>query len=805
MAYKEFDTEITEGLNSEQREAVLHDTGPLLILAGAGSGKTRVITHRIAHLVRDLDISPFRILALTFTNKAAAEMRSRIEGLIGSDVGSLWVGTFHSMMVRILRRHIDLLGFDRAFIILDTDDQLKVIRTCLSELDLDEKRFPAKSVLSAISSAKNELAGTEEFEMRSVSSGSYGRSETAKVYKLYQSKLKASSALDFDDILFFAVEIFRKYPDILEHYRDKFEYILVDEYQDTNHAQYVIIELLAKKHGNLCVVGDDDQSIYAFRGANINNILDFEHDFKGCRVIKLERNYRSTGNILGAANSVISNNKGRKSKQLWTSSEEGDLITFLRAADHVAEAHYVASEIRRIVEYAGICRYGDIAVLYRINALSRNFENELMAARIPFKLYGGMRFYERKEIRDIVAYMRLILAGDDLSFDRIVNVPRRGIGDVTKAAVSQSAADQGISCLEICGKSTDIPQLAKAMPRLMSFYDLIRKFRDRLDGNDMSLAEYFEFVQDESGIIQEIIEQREREQHEEVKDRVETLKEHLSAVVEFEAQLEADRNSINDTGAGVSFSENEAIYMDDDTPAADLRGKLERYIESISLYVDKDTVADEDEAVRLMTIHSAKGLEFDYVFLAGAEEGIFPGLRSINDPAGDAIEEERRLAYVSITRARKKLYITTAFQRMLFGQTQIYPVSRFVREIPDKFINEISRSRNDSTGMRIDRGAGGTSYYQSTVSKPFRERVQRAFSDPFREQSADVKFSTADDSDKYLKASAIRKGDLVSHSRFGKGSVRNIVPVADDAIIEIDFSDLGLKKMMVRQARLTKG
>lgn len=812
--------DITSGLNPEQMSAVLHDKGPLLILAGAGSGKTRVITHRIAHLVRDLGVSPYRILALTFTNKAAAEMKNRIEGLIGADVGSLWVGTFHSLMVRILRRHIELLGFDRTFIILDTDDQLKVIRSCLDELNLDEKRYPAKALSSAISSAKNELTSAEEFELKSSSSGNFMRTETAKVYKLYQAKLKASSALDFDDILFFAVEIFRKYPDVLEHYRNKFEYILVDEYQDTNHAQYVIVELLAKKHGNLCVVGDDDQSIYAFRGANISNILDFEHDFKGCKVIKLERNYRSTGNILGAANSVIANNKGRKAKELWTSSDEGDLITYLRADNHVAEARFVASEIRRLVDFAGSCKYGDIAVLYRINALSRNFENELMAARIPFKLFGGMRFYERKEIRDIIAYMRLILVGDDMSFDRVVNVPRRGIGDVTKSAVFQAAASSGVSCLEAASDSMNIPELSRSAPKLINFYDLIQSFRYKLDENKMSLAAFFEYVQDESGMIQEIIEQRERDKHEDVKDRVETLKEHLSAVVEFEGQLSADMTGsitesavIADADADANADATDDEFRDeDDHPITSLRDKLAKYIESISLYIDKDTVADEDDAVKLMTIHSAKGLEFDNVFMVGAEEGIFPGLRSINDLSGEAIEEERRLAYVSITRARKKLYITTAFERMLFGQTQIYPTSRFVLEIPSKYLNEISQrrsyqSQSQSQGPRLEHARQeGSSYFQSTLSKPFRDTVSRSASSPFgrpRNESSSRNAASSDQGD-YLKSSDIRKGDIVAHSKFGKGIVRSLVPVANDAIIEIDFDDFGLKKMMVRQAKLSK-
>ncbi|MHB8961584.1 MAG: ATP-dependent helicase, partial [Saccharofermentanales bacterium] len=479
--------DLVKGLNPEQKEAVLHDRGPLLILAGAGSGKTRVITQRIAYLVKYRMVSPYRILAITFTNKAAKEMKTRIESLIGSDVESLWVGTFHSMMVRILRKHIHLLGFDKHFIILDTDDQQRIIKTCLEELGLDDKKYPARMVQSVISNAKNALEDAEEFAQGAAKE--FRQREIAKVYKLYQAKLKAASALDFDDILFFAVEIFREFPDVLDYYRDKFEYILVDEYQDTNHAQYQIVELLAKKHRNLCVVGDDDQSIYSFRGANIRNILDFEKDFKGCKVIKLEQNYRSTRTVLDAANSVIANNKGRKAKKLWTNADAGEPITILRADDQNSEARYVANEISRLVKLAGKCRYGDIAILYRLNALSRNFETELLAAKVPFKILGGMRFFERREIKDLLAYMRMILVGDNLSFLRIINVPRRGIGDVTLAAVSAAAERLGLSFLEAAEKSREIPELAKAWPKLTAFYDLIRRLRDTLAEDRKTLPE----------------------------------------------------------------------------------------------------------------------------------------------------------------------------------------------------------------------------------------------------------------------------------------------------------------------------
>ncbi|MHB1452862.1 MAG: ATP-dependent helicase [Saccharofermentanales bacterium] len=781
--------ELVKGLNPEQKEAVLHDRGPLLILAGAGSGKTRVITQRIAYLVKYRGVSPYRILAITFTNKAAKEMKNRIESLIGSDVESLWVGTFHSMMVRILRKHIDLLGFDKHFIILDSDDQQRVIKSCLEELGLDEKKYPARMVQSIISNAKNALTDATEFAQGAAKE--YREREIAKVYKLYQDKLKAASALDFDDILFFAVEVFRTYPDILEYYRGKFEYILVDEYQDTNHAQYQIIELLAKKHRNLCVVGDDDQSIYSFRGANIRNILDFEQTFKGCRVIKLEQNYRSTKTVLDAANSVIANNKGRKAKKLWTNADQGEPITVLRADDQISEARYVAGEISRLVKQAATCSYGEIAILYRLNALSRNFETELLAAKIPFKILGGMRFFERREIKDLLAYMRIILVGDNLSFLRIINVPRRGIGDVTLGAVSAAAERLGISYLEAAEKSREIPELSKAWPKLTAFYELIRKLRDTLEEDKKTLPEYFEYVQEESGIVQEIIEQREKK--DEVTDRVENLRELLSAVIEFDSQMKTVREWQLAHGSGEA-----SLYEDTDFAAATIKEKLAGYIESVTLYTDAEVQVEGEEFVRLMTIHSAKGLEFDYVFLVGAEEGLFPGVRTLNEGGGEGLEEERRLAYVSITRARKKLIVTTARNRMLFGQTQCNPVSRFIREIPDQFVEEISQGRTDTQSAFGNTRGVGT--YQSTLSKGFRE-PDAILSTLVKKDSSASRPADAGD---FLKPADVKTGDKVMHIKFGNGRILAIIPVADDAIVEIGFDEFGTKKLMLKQARLTR-
>jgi DNA helicase-2/ATP-dependent DNA helicase PcrA len=863
---------LLKGLNSEQRRAVLHDKGPLLILAGAGSGKTRVITHRIAYLVQERGVSPYRILAITFTNKAAKEMKNRIEELIGQDVNSIWVGTFHSMLVKILRKHIGILGFDSSFTIIDSDDQQKVVKQCLTDLNIDEKMYPPKSVHSAISSAKNSLIDPAEYTKDA--RGDKRKEKIAAIYELYQSKLKMNSALDFDDILFFAVEILKQDAQILDFYRRKFEYILVDEYQDTNHAQYTLIQLLAGKHQNLCVVGDDDQSIYAFRGANIQNILDFEKDFKNCTVIKLEQNYRSTRNVLDAANCVISNNKGRKDKKLWTQSEMGEPITFLRAETYNDEAQYVASEINRIVKVAKIGGYKEIAILYRLNALSRSFESELMKRGIPYRTYGGMRFFDRKEIKDILAYLRLIIKGDDLSFMRIVNVPRRGIGDVTLDALQAVAIEKGMTMLATCAIAKEDPRLSRAWPKLYEFYELITSFRDKIAQNDISFPDLFEYVQEESGILQEIIEQRDKKS--EVTDRVENLKELISDAVEFERQIdiELELETFREIDEGGSTIQNASqdgnleVSKGQDTLAMNenannsssidfnnyeeavatphtLSEKLQAYLDNTALFSELDKEVEGDEFVRLMTIHSAKGLEFDFVFLVGAEETLFPGSRSIQSGNPEDIEEERRLAYVSITRSRKKLYITTARNRMVFGQTQCLPVSRFVREIPECYVEEVSCGRNASAGSEMY-GSSLFTGNSSTVSPGFSSKSgmtgssggagtgrqndrngvfgqSKGFLDgtPFGSGKAKSASDSSgshgsvfgagiggndvqNENDQYLTSSQINVGDIVNHPKFGKGKITQKIPAANDAILEIEFVDYGPKKLMTNQAKLTK-
>jgi len=666
---------LTSDLNPEQRRAVLHESGPLLILAGAGSGKTRAITHRIAYLVRARHVPPSAILAITFTNKAANEMKTRVDALVGPISAYMWVGTFHAMMMRVLRKHIELLGFSRSFTVLDSDDQNRVVRNCISDLGLDEKMFQPRAVHAAISRAKNELQGVEEFA--TLAGSDFRQQKIAAVYRMYQERLRANNSLDFDDILTYAVELFERFPDVLATYQERFLHVLVDEYQDTNRAQYLLVRMLAAKHGNLCVVGDDDQSIYAFRGATVRNILDFEKDFPKCAVIKLEQNYRSTRMILDAANHVISHNAGRKAKKLWTDSDAGEKALLLTPYDQQAEAQYIAEEIRRLTSPSAASpqRFRDIAILYRLNALSRNLEESLNGSTIPYRIYGGLRFYERREVKDCIAYLHLIANRfSDIAFDRIVNVPKRGIGDATLVAVAKVAEDRGIGLLDACGAAPAEPSLVRAAARLKSFHDLVLDMRAKLAENAMGLSEFVEYVQNESGQVQELIDQKAQQKSVEESDRVENLKELLSVAVDFEKNLAAQREAL----AGEMP---EGVHPDDrETPPEDLAGALNGFLEQVALYSDTDAMDDTKDFVRLMTIHSAKGLEFRTVFLVGAEEGLFPGFRAIDNE--NEIEEERRLMYVAITRARETLYLSAARSRLVFGQTRNYMPSRFVREIP---------------------------------------------------------------------------------------------------------------------------
>lgn len=771
--------DLLEKLNDEQREAVLHDEGPLLILAGAGSGKTRVITYRIAYLIRVRGIWPSNILAITFTNKAANEMRERINTLIGDTSRNMWVGTFHSMFARILRRHAELLDYTPTYSILDSDDQLKVIKECVKEMELNDKLFAPRLVQTIISKAKNDMQSPDEFA--AIAGGDMRLGTIARIYRRYNDRLLANNAMDFDDILFNTVRLFKEHPDVLTMYQEKFRYILVDEYQDTNHCQYILIQLLAKRYRNLCVVGDDDQSIYSFRGADLRNILDFEKDFKDAKVIKLEENYRSTATILNAANGVIAHNKKRKMKVLRTSGDDGDPITFLLADHHGIEAYYCAESIKRDAE-SGAYPYSDVAILYRMNALSRTIESALREKGIPYRVYGGMRFYDRKEIKDVLAYLRLIYSdADNYAWERIINVPKRGIGDTTVAKVLTISEREGIPALTVCERSSMFPELGRSSEKLFEFYLLIENLRRVLADNEASFSEFIEYVQDKSGLVNEIIEQREKK--DEMVDRVENLKELLSEAVEFEARRKKEVET-----ALLSNSEEEKAqdpYLENEPDfGLDLTGILGAYLQNAALYSEGDNADDSEDYVRLMSIHSAKGLEFGAVYVVGVDETIFPSSRSVND--GD-VEEERRLMYVALTRAKRKLTVISARSRMLFGQTQNLSPSRFIKEIPPQYMRAIANKRKEQPKEAVN---------------------PRYAREPQNEKPAYVPTYQAN-KPQPVRASdftpeTIRKGMQVVHPRFGEGVVVSCEPVAGDALVCVDFD--GMKKnMLLNKSGLKKG
>ena len=771
--------DLLEKLNDEQREAVLHDEGPLLILAGAGSGKTRVITYRIAYLIRVRGIWPSNILAITFTNKAANEMRERINTLIGDTSRNMWVGTFHSMFARILRRHAELLDYTPTYSILDSDDQLKVIKECVKEMELNDKLFAPRLVQTIISKAKNDMQSPDEFS--ALAGGDMRLSTIARIYRRYNDKLLANNAMDFDDILFNTVRLFKENPDVLTMYQEKFRYILVDEYQDTNHCQYILIQLLAKRYRNLCVVGDDDQSIYSFRGADLRNILDFEKDFKDAKVIKLEENYRSTATILNAANGVIAHNKKRKMKVLRTSGEDGDPITFLLADHHGIEAYYCAESIKRDAE-SGAYPYSDVAILYRMNALSRTIESALREKGIPYRVYGGMRFYDRKEIKDVLAYLRLIYSdADNYAWERIINVPKRGIGDTTVAKVLAISEREGIPALTVCERSSMFPELGRSTEKLFEFYLLIENLRRVLADNEASFSEFIEYVQDKTGLVNEIIEQREKK--DEMVDRVENLKELLSEAVEFEARRKKEVET-----ALLSNSEEERAqdpYLENEPDfGLDLEGILGAYLQNAALYSEGDNADDSEDYVRLMSIHSAKGLEFGAVYVVGVDETIFPSSRSVND--GD-VEEERRLMYVAITRAKRKLTVISARSRMLFGQTQNLSPSRFIKEIPPQYMRAIANKRKEQPKEAVN---------PRYAREPQKEKPAYI---PTYQANKPQPVRTSD-----FTPETIRKGMQVVHPRFGEGIVVSCEPVAGDALVCVDFD--GMKKnMLLNKSGLKRG
>lgn len=755
---------LLEGLNDKQYEAVINTDGPCLVIAGAGSGKTKVLTHKIAYLMQEKDIKPWNILAITFTNKAANEMKERVEALVGDDAKDMWIGTFHSICVKILRRFIDRIGFDHSFVIFDTSDQRTLIKECLKDLKIDDKMFTDRIVQFEISNAKNDMKEPEEYE--AMVKGDYRREKIASVYNLYQRRLKENNAIDFDDIINYTIKIFKENDDVLDYYTNKFNYILVDEYQDTNKSQFTLIRLLAKAHGNITVVGDNDQGIYSFRGADISNILNFEKDFKGTKIIKLEQNYRCTQNILNVANSVIKNNEVKYKKKLWTENEEGALPTCHVSDDEYDEGRYIVEEINHLrrEEYY---KYSDFAILYRMNSQSRAIEEILRREDIPYKIVGGLKFYERKEIKDIIAYLRLINnTSDNLALKRIINEPKRGIGKTSLDKIQAISEQTGIPMYQII-KEADQYGLSRVYSNAQGFIEVIEDLISKKD--EYTITELIKHTLKETGYTKAL----EDENSIEAENRIENLEEFLTVAVQFEEE-EADND-------------------------------LSTFLEGITLSSDIDGMDEEEESVTLMTLHSAKGLEFPVVFLVGMEEGIFPGYKSIGEPK--ELEEERRLCYVGITRAKNNLYLTCSRQRTMFGSTSCNPVSRFVNEIPENMLegaNEIdSEPENKFKDSNYEWSYGKSGNNGKVVS--YKVDIPSSKPEPsFAFKSAEsflAKLNNkAQGNDTDL--SKYKEGQRIYHKRFGEGNISKIEPEGDDLKLDIQFDKVGHKRLMAKFANL---
>ena len=730
-------------LNERQKEAVLATEGPVLVLAGAGSGKTTVLVNIIAYMISEKHIRPWNILAITFTNKAAREMKDRIERLLGDTAKDMWIGTFHSVCVRILRSCIDLLGYSRDFVIYDTADTKTVMKECLRELDIDEKSFPVRNVLSIISNAKNDLMDAATFE--NVYKSDYRMSIIAKIYYRYQTKLRKNNAVDFDDIILNTVKILSENPDVLSKYQDKFQYILVDEYQDTNNSQYLLINLLAQANRNLCVVGDDDQSIYKFRGANIGNILNFEDDYSDVQKITLDQNYRSTQNILDAANSVISNNKGRMGKSLWTSNGDGNKVFVYTGTNEYDEARYIARQIKKHFDEQG--SFSDCAILYRTNAQSRVIEEMLMRESVPYKVLSGLRFYDRKEIKDIIAYLRVVYnPNDDVSLARIINEPKRKIGNATLEKARNIAREKETSLYDVISHADDYPEFKTAIKKLLSFSEIIQsliKLKDTVTIEDLTGR-----ILNDTGYMPALV----MEDTTESKTRIENLGEFISVITEFEKNEETGNT-------------------------------LGEFLENISLVSDIDGYDENEDSAVLMTIHSAKGLEFPIVFLSGLEEGLFPGMRSME--SDDDIEEERRLCYVAITRAKEQLYITKTISRTIHGKTMPTTASRFFREIPVEYLE-------DKTTL------------QPKVAKVMQDLGVRNASAPKKEVYMTKGFGSSVKSSGSTDYSKFKAGDAVEHRTFGRGEILKATPCGNDCILEIQFESIGFKRLMAAFAKVKK-
>ena len=766
-------------LNEAQVQAVLQMEGPLLILAGAGSGKTRVLTYRIAYMVNECGISSSNILAITFTKKAASEMKERVNKLLGGMSSNMWVGTFHACCARILRIDIEPLGYGKSFIIYDEADALSVIKDAMKTLNMSEKDLTPKSVKEVISRAKNQMQSEKDFAKKYAND--YRMDKISRIYNIYQSTLRKMNALDFDDIIFQTVKLFEENEDILLKYRNKFQYIMVDEYQDTNVMQYKLVSLLAAEHQNLCVVGDDDQSIYSFRGADITNILNFEKEFPQATVIRLEQNYRSTANILNSANTVIKNNKTRKGKTLWTNCENGEKVVRYEADNEHAEASYVVSEINKLV-MSNNYKYSDIAVLYRINTLSRIIEEALMKASMPYKIIGGHKFYDRKEIRDIISYLKFLENPDDsYSLKRIINVPKRGIGDTTFDNVIALSMKHNLTAFDIIKNAESYPELVRAGSKLAGFGRMIGDLIDLKNTDEKGLNELIEEIYNKTGMIRSLQEDNTDESN----GRIANLEEFVSVAVEFSKDYEPEWDE--ELGEG-----NVSV--------------LEAFLESIVLVSELDNEDGTEDYVLLMSMHNSKGLEFPVVFLIGFEEGIFPGTRSM-DTESD-LEEERRICYVAITRAERKLYITNAAQRMLFGRTEITRQSRFIKELPPENIEDVNfafRRTSQRNSIGVLRGSAGQSSGGATLPG-FGKRIEstKDINSSFLASLGKGKKPLESVQGADMQEFNFIVGDRVRHKKFGYGILVNIIGVGGEMKVEVVFEESGLKRFMAKFANLSR-
>ena len=774
-------SEILEGLNDKQYEAVVNTEGPCLVIAGAGSGKTKVLTHKIAYLIKEKGVKPWNILAITFTNKAANEMKERIVNLVGDVAGDIWMGTFHSICVRILRRFIDRIGFETSFIIFDTTDQRTLVKNCLRDLNIDDKLFNERAVIAEISNAKNEMLTPEMYRART--NGEFRKEKIADIYELYQKRLKENNAIDFDDIINYTIEILQDNEDIREYYCDKFKYVLVDEYQDTNKSQFTLVTILASKYKNITVVGDNDQGIYSFRGADISNILNFEKDFPGTKIIKLEQNYRCTGNILKAANSVISNNEVKYKKELWTQNEEGNLPKVYQAEDEYDEARYIVEQIEHLKreEYY---KYNDFAVLYRMNTQSRAIEDILRRENIPYKIIGGLKFYERKEIKDIIAYLRLIQnTNDNLSLRRIINEPKRGIGKTSLDKIEAISNETGIPMYEII-KRADEFGLNRVFINSREFINVVEELKAKKD--DMNISDLIKETLRKSGYIKAL----ENENTIEAENRIENLDEFLTVAIEFEEE-EAENG-------------------------------LSQFLEGITLSSDIDDLDEDADYVTLMTLHSAKGLEFPVVFLVGMEEGIFPGYKSISEPK--ELEEERRLCYVGITRAKEHLFLTCSKQRTIFGSTSYNQVSRFLEEIPEELLEGYEEAFGETTNKdRMfedssykwsygNNGNGKVKSYKIDTKEPVMaaSKINNGIGNK-NNNNNNFMFRTAESflsnlnkkkNNTNVDLSQYKSGVRIYHKKFGEGTINKVESEDDDLKVDINFDKVGHKRLMAKFANL---